>query len=146
MRDTPTTVLIQFAGKRLFQNLEDRFVREGLTKLHPPQGQILGLLYSRSDMSASDIQEALRISKSTVSGALSNLVELGLIEYVVSEEDRREKRIVETEKGKQYQEKAWGVLEAFRKEALKDIPEEQLETLRVVLEKVIENTKGDNRG
>ena len=100
MQEPPLPVLIQFAAKRTSQMLEERFQRAGLTKLHPPQGQILGLLHSHPGMSAADLQESLRISKSTVSGALTELVSLGLIEYVVSEEDRREKKIIETEKGK----------------------------------------------
>ena len=126
--------------------LEERFQNAGLTKLHPPQGQILGLLHSNPGLSASDLQESLRISKSTVSGALSELVSLGLIEYVVSEEDRREKKIVETEKGKRYQESAWKILSQFRADVLGGLSEEEQDALRASLNKVIENTKGGERG
>ena len=146
MCEPPLPVLIQFAAKRTSQMLEDRFQSAGLTKLHPPQGQIMALLHSNPGMSASDIQDSLRISKSTVSGALSELVSLGLIEYVVNEEDRREKKIVETEKGKQYQESAWKILAQFRADVLNGLNEEEQNALRASLNTIIENTKGGNRG
>ena len=142
MQEPPLPVLIQFAAKRTSQMLEERFQRAGLTKLHPPQGQILGLLHSHPGMSAADLQESLRISKSTVSGALTELVSLGLIEYVVSEEDRREKKIIETEKGKRYQESAWKILTEFRGDVLSGLSEEEQCALRIYLNKIIENTKG----
>ena len=145
MCEPPLPVLIQFAAKRTSQMLEERFQNAGLTKLHPPQGQILGLLHSKPGMSAADIQDNLRISKSTVSGALGELNSLGLIEYVVSDEDRREKKIIETEKGKRYQESAWKILTKFREDVLSGLDEEEQKALRTALNKVIENTKGGER-
>ena len=144
MCETPLPVLIQFAAKRTSQMLEERFEDAGLTKLHPPLGQILGLLHSNSGLA--DIQEMLCISKSTVSEALSELAARGLIEYVINEEDRREKRIVETEKGKRYQENAWKILTKFREDVLQGLNEEERKTLRASLDKIIENTKGGEHG
>ena len=106
----------------------------------------MAILYSRPGMSATGIQEALRLSKSTVSEALNHLVSLGLIEYVVNEENRREKKIVETEKGKRHQEQAWKVFSELEKEALEGLSEEELKTLRKTLNKMIENMKGGNHG
>ena len=126
--------------------LEERFEGAGLTKLHPPLGQILGLLHSNSGLAAADIQEMLCISKSTVSEALSELAARGLIEYVINEEDRREKRIVETEKGKRYQESAWKILTKFREDVLQGLNEEERKTLRASLDRIIENTKGGEHG
>ena len=143
MCEPPIPVLIQFAAKRTSQMLEERFQSAGLTKLHPPQGQILGLLHSNPGFSAAGIQDSLRISKSTVSSALNELVSLGLIEYVVSEEDRREKRIVETKKGKEYQESAWKILTQFREDVLDGLTEEEQDALRASMNK---NTKGGSRG
>jgi DNA-binding MarR family transcriptional regulator len=146
MSETPLPVLIQFAAKRTSQMLEERFQNAGLTKLHPPLGQIMGFLHSNPVSSSADIQELLRISKSTVSEALSELASRGLIEYVVNEENRREKRIVETEKGKQYQESAWKILTQFREDVLQGLGEEEQKALRESLNMIIENTKGGERG
>ncbi len=146
MIDVPLPVLIQFAAKRASQMLEECFQQAGLTKLHPPQGQIMGLLHSHPGLTSNEIQNWLRISKSTVSGALSELSASGLIEYVVNEKDRREKKIVETEKGKTYQESAWKILNTYRNELLAGLSDEEQASLRSGLEKVIENTRGGERG
>ncbi len=142
MNDIPLPVLIQFTAKRSSQMLEEGFAKAGLQKLHMPLGQILALLHSRNDVSASDIQSTLRLSKSTVSEALNELCEKGLIEYVVNEDDRREKKIIETEKGKTYQESAWKVLKEYRVRLLDGLSEEQQQALRDALNIIIENTKG----
>ena len=146
MQEPPLEILIQFAAKKTSQMAEERLAKAGLAKLHPPQGQILAFLYSRPNMSASDIQETLRISKSTVSEALSGLVSLGLIEYVTSEEDRREKRIVETEKGKRHQEEAWKVFKQCEQDIRQGLSDEEVEAFRRCLSTMIENTKGGDRG
>ena len=114
--------------------------------MHPPEGQILAVLHSHPEMSASGVQEALKLSKSTVSEALNHLASLGLIEYVVNEENRREKRIVETEKGKRHQEQAWRVLSELEKETEKGLSQEELAVLRKTLNQIIKNTKGGNHG
>lgn len=145
MQEPPLEILIQFAAKKTSQMAEERLAKAGLAKLHPPQGQILAFLYSRPNMSAADIQDALRISKSTVSEALSGLVNLGLIEYVTSEEDRREKRIVETEKGKRHQEEAWKVFKRCEEDLRQGLSDEDVKTLRKALTKIIENAKGGER-
>lgn len=145
MQEAPLEILIQFAGKKTSQLAEERLAKAGLAKLHPPQGQILAILYSRPNMSASDIQETLRISKSTVSEALSGLVNLGLIEYVTSEEDRREKRIVETEKGKRHQEEAWKVFKQCEEDLKQGLSVEEVKILRKGLTTIIENAKGGER-
>lgn len=146
MYDAPLPVLIQFAAKRTSQMLEERFQRAGLAKLHPPLGQILGLLHANSKLTSADLQETLHLCKSTVSEALSELASRGLIEYVVNEEDRREKRIVETEKGKQYQESAWQILTKFREDVLCGLDEEEQKALRASLNTIIDNTKGGEHG
>lgn len=146
MREPPLPVLIQFASKRFFQAAEERLQEAGLATLHPPEGQILAVLHSHPEMSASGVQEALKLSKSTVSEALNHLASLGLIEYVVNEENRREKRIVETEKGKRHQEQAWRVLSELEKETEKGLNQEELAVLRKALNQIIENTKGGNHG
>ena len=138
--------MIQFAGKRVFQAAEERLREAGLATLHPPEGKILAVLYSHPEMTATDIQKVLCLSKSTVSEALNDLASLDLIEYVVNEENRREKRIVETAKGRDHQEKAWNVFYECEKEAEEGISEEELAAFRKTLEKIIENTKGGNHG
>lgn len=79
------------------------------------------------------ISEILCLETSTISGVLDRMQKKGLIDRVINREDRREVRVVPTEKGKQLQEPITEIIDEVNEEVLKCFTEEEVTVLKNAL-------------
>lgn len=100
----------------------------GLTS---PQMGILNTISSAPGKTLKEISEKLFLSKSTISVSVDDLVNAGLVERKVSEEDRREINLYVTDKGRQLSKKSCDNALSYRAmvAALEKIPENDIRLL-----------------
>lgn len=135
--------LIREAHKQIRAFVNERIRENGLDELAFPLGPILFRIYQFPETTSLELQESLCLSKSRISESLSALRERGYIEYESCQEDRREKRIVLTQKGKAHQEKVFEVIRAAEEDIARGIPEKDLISLSHTLSLIIENCGGE---
>lgn len=86
-----------------------------------------------------DIEEALNLSKATVSDVLNRMEKNGLIERNTNPNDTRSKMIVLSKDTKELFENNKKRLQELEKKAKKDITQEELEIFSNILNKMIKN-------
>ena len=123
------------------ERMDARMSRFGMT---PSQTHVL--LYLRrqgGQVSQGELTAHMRVKPSTVNGSLDRREEKGLVERSVSGADARQRLVALTPAGREREEQAkQSFLEA---EALiaKGLTEEETDTLRALLERVIHNLEED---
>ena len=90
--------LLTTSQHTVFQFLSGKLSEYDLT---PSQYGVLSCLWQREFATPKQISEILCLETSTISGVLDRMQKKGLIDRVINREDRREVRVVPTEKGKQ---------------------------------------------
>ncbi len=88
--------LLTIAQHSVFQFLSNQLSEYDIT---PSQYGVLSCLWTKEYATPKQISEILCLETSTISGVLDRMQKKGLIERFVNKEDRREVRIVATEKG-----------------------------------------------
>ncbi len=79
---------------------EGRMVlKEGDNEITPAQFDVLQSIYWEENLTMTNISKRLGVAKSTVTGLVTKLKAEKLIEYNISEEDRRVRRLKITEHG-----------------------------------------------
>ena len=94
---------------------------------------VLSCLWQREFATPKQISEILCLETSTISGVLDRMQKKGLIDRVINREDRREVRVVPTEKGKQLQEPITEIIDEVNEEVLKCFTEEEVTALKNAL-------------
>ena len=128
--------------------LTTRYVLNNLNKHHslvitPIQIEILFLLADHEGrMVQKDIETALELRKSTVSGILDTMIRGGLIRKEISKSDQRSRIITLTAKGTEEYQTAYRETMDMEKQILQGISNEELDTFFHVLDKVKENING----
>ena len=142
MEDKPTLIYLKEASRasRCFvgKSLQDA----GIEDLGPLEAHILFHLMKHEEASSAELRQANGSSKASVSDALNHLVERGYIEYVNSDLDRREKRIVLTPKGLDHQRRVGEIIKKAEETLFQNISSEEEKALRKALSQIIQNTKG----
>ncbi|GCB30001.1 MarR family winged helix-turn-helix transcriptional regulator [Anaerotignum faecicola] len=90
-------------------------------------------MWQREFATPKQISEILCLETSTISGVLDRMQKKGLIDRVINREDRREVRVVPTEKGKQLQEPITEIIDEVNEEVLKCFTEEEVTALKNAL-------------
>lgn len=90
-------------------------------------------MWQREFATPKQISEVLCLETSTISGVLDRMQKKGLIDRVINREDRREVRVVPTEKGKQLQEPITEIIDEVNEEVLKCFTEEEVTALKNAL-------------
>ena len=142
MEDKPTLIYMKEASKQAHFFIGKSLHDAGIEDLSPQEAHILFYLSTHEDVSSSEIRQARSVSKASVSDSLAHLVETGYIEYLSSDQDRREKRIVLTQKGLDHQRHVGEVIRAAEKSLLNGVSEEEEAVLRKALSQIIQNAKG----
>ena len=93
----------------------------------------------KEDIYQKDIEEALKLSKATVSDVLYRMEKNGLIERNTNPNDTRSKKILLSKEAKQLHEVNKKRLQELEKKAGEDITSEELETFSNILNKMIKN-------
>ena len=100
------------------------------------QGRLLGYLYRHPEAGAADIQLSFGLSKSSVSELIKSLVSSGYLVYQKAEEDRRQRRIVLTTKGRAHEEKANRIIEQYEERLVAHLSFNEQATLEKLLDVV----------
>ena len=105
--------LLTTSQHTVFQYLSGKLSEYDLT---PSQYGVLSCLWQRDFATPKQISEILCLETSTISGVLDRMQKKGLIDRVINREDRREVRVIPTEKGRALQEVNEEVLKCFTEE------------------------------
>lgn len=105
------------------------------------QSRIIGFIHSRQDQDVfqKDIEELLKIRRSTATGMLNTLEKKGLIERQPVSHDARLKKLVITPKGIEFSKKAVECIQSVERKVRSGLSEEELETFFNVLSKIRKN-------
>ena len=132
--------LLTTAQHTVFQFLNSQLSAYDIT---PSQYGVLSCLWTREYATPKQISEILCLETSTISGVLDRMQKKGLVERFVNKEDRREIRVVVTEKGKALQEPIQEIIETVNEVVLRDFSEEEVQRLKENL-KIIASGKFTN--
>ncbi|MGL4656230.1 MAG: MarR family winged helix-turn-helix transcriptional regulator [Sarcina sp.] len=113
----------------------------GDTGLSSKQARMIGYIYWHQEEGViqNDLAKAFGKTKASITSMLQGLEKKGYIERVVSEENEREKKIYVLDKGVALVEKFKTVFEETEYEMYKGFSEEELESLKTLLEKMNNN-------
>ena len=124
-------LLLEIAARRMNREAEARLKAEA--KVSSAQAAMLFLLSRRGDRRMSDIGELLQLGAPAVTGLVSRMETLGLVEKKASATDRRSAVVSLTEKGAAMSDRADEVLRALNAELEARLGEEDSDTLHRVL-------------
>ena len=119
--------LLTTAQHSVFQYLNGKLSEYDVT---PSQYGVLSCLWQREFATPKQISEILCLETSTISGVLDRMQKKGLIDRVINRDDRREERVVPTEKGKALQEPISKIIDEVNEEVLKCFTEEEVALLK----------------
>lgn len=119
--------LLTTAQHSVFQYLNGKLSEYDVT---PSQYGVLSCLWQREFATPKQISEILCLETSTISGVLDRMQKKGLIDRVINRDDRREVRVVPTEKGKALEEPISKIIDEVNEEVLKCFTEEDVAVLK----------------
>lgn len=127
----------------------DRFIIEELKKnnikgLVPSHGEILLWLYQKDKMTMKNIADKIHRSKSTVTVLVGKLEKFGFIKREVSEKDNRYSYISLTKKGQDFKVIFDKITDDTNKKLYQGISDNEYGKLDKILDRVLENIKGDS--
>ena len=134
-------LLIKLVDNRIKKAINKNLIRFNLTATQEKvMGSIFRMQEHSKDVFQKDIERELDLSNPTVTGILKRLEEKEMIKRIPSSEDARYKCLTLTDKGLDVIHECmdFGV-NYIEKKLTKDMTEEELNTLRTLLNKVIDN-------
>lgn len=127
--------LLTTAQHSVFQYLNGKLSEYDVT---PSQYGVLSCLWQREFATPKQISEILCLETSTISGVLDRMQKKGLIDRVINRDDRREVRVVPTEKGKALEEPISKIIDEVNEEVLKCFTDEEVVLLKNQLRTIAE--------
>ncbi|HIY05229.1 MAG TPA: MarR family transcriptional regulator [Candidatus Anaerotignum merdipullorum] len=127
--------LLTTAQHSVFQYLSGKLSEYDVT---PSQYGVLSCLWQREFATPKQISEILCLETSTISGVLDRMQKKGLIDRVINRDDRREVRVVPTEKGKALQEPISQIIDEVNESVLRCFTEEEVTMLKNQLRVIAE--------
>ena len=127
--------LLTTAQHSVFQYLNGKLSEYDVT---PSQYGVLSCLWQREFATPKQISEILCLETSTISGVLDRMQKKGLIDRVINRNDRREVRVVPTEKGKALEEPISKIIDEVNEEGLKCFTDEEVALLKNQLRTISE--------
>ena len=135
--------LLTTSQHTVFQYLNTKLAPYDIT---PSQYGILSCLWQREFATPKQISEILCLETSTISGVLDRMQKKGLIDRVTNREDRREVRVIPTEKGKSLQEPISKIIDEVNEEVLKCFSAEETAILKRMLRMIAEGNQFLEKG
>jgi DNA-binding MarR family transcriptional regulator len=129
-------------GRLLVKHVRERYPEDDEMPPAPHMG-ILVDLWVQDGVRQQDLAISLIKDKATIARAIDSLEKSGLVDRFADEQDKRTKRIHLTSRGKEMKGKLWPITEEVVQEALIDIPKEEFNTCRLVLQKMFQNLNHD---
>lgn len=110
------------------------------------QGHILIYLFMNEDKNVcqKDLENETKLKKASITGTLDSLEDKGLIERVVSLQDKRKNYIVLTDKAKQMMDILEAQLNDINEIAFRGVSDEEMEYFFSIIDKISNNLKGGN--
>lgn len=103
------------------------------------QAEVLMFLNENNGANQTKINEFFLFNKATITKIISHLEKYNYVNRMVSENDRREKDIYLTEKGRNILPVAKEVLDEWGNIIIDNIPDDDIEKIKCILEKFVEN-------
>ena len=134
--------LLTTSQHTVFQFLSGKLSEYDLT---PSQYGVLSCLWQREFATPKQISEILCLETSTISGVLDRMQKKGLIDRVINREDRREVRVVPTEKGKALQEPITKIIDEVNEEDVEEsimslsLLQDYFKDFKLLQEKLLQN-------
>ncbi len=123
------------ADRFLMQELRNR----GQKGLAPSHGEILGALLMKGKLQMKDLVTVLEKDKSTITALVNKLVKLGYVKKSSDPDDKRVSYISLTQKGKSFRPDFMEISKKLRKQAYRNITDDEKDTLFKLLNKINEN-------
>ncbi|WP_018924634.1 MarR family transcriptional regulator [Salsuginibacillus kocurii] len=125
-------------NKSLFHILQDEAGKLGITGL---QVLVLKVLVDKPHLTLAELAEQLHSSTSTMSGVVDRLVKNGYVRRERSESDRRSLMLSLTQAGIEKEAETYQKIITTLAEKLRDVPEEELEVLLALHDKLLKKLK-----
>lgn len=122
---------------------EELAVKNGVEHLAGPQGHVLLYLdrHRHREIFVKDIEQNLCISKSVASNLVKRMVKNGFVQVVLSEEDKRYKRLLLTETGRAKLKPLTAFYEELQHSFFKQISKEDMAVVHRVVHQLKDNVK-----
>lgn len=108
---------------------------------------IIGFVQEREDHNLDtfqkDIEKEFSINRSTTSEMLKLMCKKGMIERINVANDARLKKIVLTDKSKEFNKQIENQMKSMHKKLVKGLTQEEIDTFILLADKLIENIKSD---
>jgi DNA-binding MarR family transcriptional regulator len=128
------------ASTAIARRLQKKFNSASLN-LTIEQWSVLYHLWKQDGISQQELCNATFRDKPSITRLVDNLEKLDLVKRIASKEDRRINMIFLTPRAQQLQDQSMGLATETLNEALKTVPEEQIEICKAVLQIVYDNLK-----
>lgn len=127
----------------IYRNMLAQGRRYGYDQVTVMNGWIVKYLIKNEDKDIfqKDIENEFGITKSTVAGIIKLMEKKGFIERVSVPRDARLKKLILTEKGRQYEERMGAQRRLDERKFCKNITDEEMEIFFRVLDKIKQNVK-----
>lgn len=134
---------IGFISQALRNNIAKRFAENGYD-ISFAQWPMLVALWHHGEISQKKINELIRKDKTSVARMLFVMEKHKLIERKLDPDDRRNKLINLTEKGKELVKRLVPIVEEFVDDMCKGLTNDEIESLKSTLGKIFKNIEGIN--
>ena len=131
-------MLIRSAHNSMTERFVQNVFNSGLD-ISMDQWMVLGPIWQLESPSQKDLGEICLRDKPTITRIIDSLEDKSLVVRVPDQIDHRIKRVVLTKAGKQLFYDVLPIMEKTREEVRGEIPEEEIETFKNVLSKIIKN-------
>lgn len=125
----------QASGRIFSKILKD----SGIDEINPAQGRILFVLWSKDEISITELARRTMLSKSTLTSMLDRLEKTGYLTRIRSKEDRRTILIKRTEKDKRLESKYMQVSEEMTRLFYKGFTQSEIDEFENTLERLLSN-------
>ena len=118
------------------------FITKEISKFGIGSGQVMFLmeLYKKDGISQEELSEGLNIDKATTCRAIKKLEEAGFLTRVKDKNDKRAYKLYLTQKSKDMEESIRDVLRICEDHISKNLSEEEVKTLAMILKKICINS------
>ena len=128
--------LTRFAHRMFVKVLAIKLAPHGIST---GQWSILRVLWEEEDLSQVEVAQRMNVEKASITSVLNQMARKGLVSKRLNRDDRRKIKIALTVKGRQLKDELLPYTTQITNIATRDIKAADLDRLRSVLVKVIEN-------
>lgn len=123
----------------------DEMKKLGYEGLVPSHGDILASLFSRGELTMTEIADAIHRERSTVTTLVNKLVNLRFVETKKNPKDSRYSIVYLTQKGKEFEPYFYSISKRMYKIEYENISDDEKKILNEILSKIYKNFKKRNK-